>query len=167
MGWAGRETNFTTWGFTRGSRKGKGRGKSWSISFLSRWQHRQGSHFPFVSRARRGLRRAPSWERGYSALLSLPLFSGSPWDFSNFVTSEYYCYFLPVSFFYRLVFFTSVYSCSFLLIGGKGFVKTKGEVTHFRVSASEIVLNQDTVTQCGSPEHTGYYQYCIIRKQEA
>lgn len=37
------------------------------------------------------------WERAYSVLRSLSLFQGSPGDLSNFVTSEYYCYFLPVT----------------------------------------------------------------------
>lgn len=71
-----------------------------------------------------------------------------PWDFSNFVTSNIYSNFscmlwFFLLFFYFLLFFpflfkkvncyfpTSFYSYLFLLIGGIGEVKPKGEVNNF------------------------------------
>lgn len=57
--------------------------------------------FP-LSLTRSGLRRALSLGEGL--LCPLESVSGSPWELSNFVTSEDYCYFLIVAGFNRLLF---------------------------------------------------------------
>lgn len=75
---------------------------------------------------------AQSWGSHHFAILSFSLFPGSLGDFSNFLKNWCsYWYVLPVAilgvFFSKLLFFHLYLPYLFLLIGGKGSVKTKGK----------------------------------------
>lgn len=56
--------------------------------------------------------------------LSFSWFLGSPWDFSNFVISDYYCYFFACCYFFFFLVHLFFHLYLFLSIGGKRLVRS-------------------------------------------